>query len=482
MAYADVTQPVKITLSQSSVATLDNYLRRMCIVSSGGSTLTSGEYKEVNSGTFSDYAANDEIRNKLRGFFSFASSKSVILLEVGTGEITEQVDYLRSFIENGKSKSYMHLVPDAWYYPDYSYRVVDDDSVALFTSFTSATILKGESVTLKTQTNGTLSIVKSGDFDTYFTYDETSGLITANSNSSGDSTKTLTITATYDDNSTTATISLTAQTDAETSTTGETLTNYTKYRDTAFSDLASEYLGTEHNSYFLAKSDNGLVDSESWKLYDGKKSVLCVYDNLTTAYSLSSVILGIMASSHYDISSSQKATPLNNKNISGVSYDELGQTLMTELTQQPMTFTGDFAGSTVIFNGRMADGSTFEYNYQSDYMIYSVNLALSTLLLNSANNTNYVLQFNQNGIDVLNATIKGALDNLVSLGVITEYGTNFNVTTGDLENSGYVYTIDFETYRSNYSDDYENEIYRGVTFAVRIGRYIKQVNISISRN
>lgn len=480
MSYAEITNPIKISISQSSVAKLDNFLRRMCIISAGDTKLEDGEYREVFASNYTeifDDSSNETI-NKLKGFFAFASTKPVIVLEVGNGEIKEQVEFLRNFINAGKSKSYMHLVPDSWYYPNESYSVISSDKPALHLAPTSLTLPIGQSFTFEPTYNGEITYALS-DTNNFSLSDN---VITGNENGTAGETATLTLTITLNNETITQEINLTLGNEgSEIIQSGEITTNYNYTRDVSFSDFASEFVSTESNVYFIVKSNNELGDSDSWALYKGKKSVFVIYDNLTTAYPLSSVALGIMASSQYDLSATQKATPLNNKSINGVSYNELGQVLMDDLTQQPLNFAGDFAGTTVLFNGRYASGDTWEYLYQSDLVVYKIQEAISTLLLNSANNSNYVLQFNQVGIDVLNATIKGALDNCISLGILSDFGTNFNITTGLIENSGYVYTVDFDSYKTNYADDYANERYAGVSFAMQIGRYIKEINISISR-
>lgn len=484
MSYANVTSPISITISQASVAKIDNYLRRMCIVSAGDTELEAGEYKEVYASDYAEIlkATDNETANKLKGYFAFASSKPIIVLEVGSDSIESQVANLSNFINAGKQKSYMHLVPNAWYYPDESYMVIDETKPALKLSPTSLTLPKGQSFTLSPLYSGEITYTAGENLATNFTWDESSHTISGNADGTAGQKATLTIKVTQGTETITQEISLTlGEADSEIVESGDTLQNYKLGRDTSFASLAEQYIDNDSNTYFIIKSNGGLADSESWALYNGKKCVFVVYDNLTTSYPLSSVALGVMASSQYDLSANQKSTPLNNKSINGVSYNELGQVLMNNLTQQPQNFAGDFAGTTVLFNGRYASGDTWEYLYQSDFVIYQVLSAISTLLLNSSNNANYALQFNQVGIDVLNATVKGALDTCVNLNVLTDYGTNFNATTNLIENSGYVYTMDFSDYKAAYLENYNNEIYSGLSFAMQVGRYIKQVNIAISR-
>lgn len=484
MSYAEVTNPIKINISQSSLAKLDNFLRRMCIVSNGDTNLNNGEFQEVYASNYSDILKDTagELANKLKGFFAFASTKPVVILECGSDDIASQVENLRNFISVGKSKCYMHLCPDAWYYPTKEYQPIDATQPALKIAPTNLTIPQGQSFTLEPTYYGEISFTQGENLATNFTFDKDSKTISGNTDGEAGQNATLIIKVTYNNQTITQEISLTLVAEgSEIIQSGESIQNYQLTQDKSFSDLASEFIGTDKNTYFIIKGDGGLSESDGWALYKDKKSVFVMYDNLTTSYPLSSVALGIMASTQYDLSATQKATPLNNKSIKGVSYNELGQVLMDKLTQQPLNFAGDFAGTTVLFNGRYASGDAWEYLYQSDLVVYKVQEALSTLLLNSANNSNYVLQFNQVGIDVINATIKGALDNCVSLGILSDFGTNFNISTGLIENSGYIYTMSFSDYKTNYADDYANERYSGVSFAMQIGRYVKEIQVAISR-
>lgn len=386
MAYADVINPIKIKVSSDIAAKLDNFLRRMCIISAGDTSLTTGQYKEVVSSTYTTILKNatsdSELKDKLSGYFSFAGNKPCIVLEVGafdanSNKISAQVATLKNFISSGLSRCYMHLVPDAWYFPE------EIDSV----------------------------------------------------------------------------------------------------RDTAFISLCNEFNGLDAATFFIVKGNNeDPLTSQAWGEYSGIKSAFVVYDNTSPSYKnpLTSIYLGIMANAKYDISDTQKCTPLNNKSIEGAKLTEIGAVLANNLTQAPQNFGGDFAGSSVLFNGRYADGNAWEFYYQNDLMIFRIQEALSSLLLNSANNGNYVLQYNQNGIDVINATIKSVLNILKSQGVITEYAAEKNASTGALERPGYINAIDFYTYKNSNPQDYASEIYGGISFYALIGRYIKQVNLAIS--
>lgn len=125
MALTDITQIVKINVTNAAVTfSLENYLRKNVLISGGDTIkgkLAVGGYVELNSSNYNQYLKEDS-RSSLyaRSFFSFAGNTSLGLLEVGEPKdvsITEQCATVKSFIELEEHKSYGYIVPEYWFIP-----------------------------------------------------------------------------------------------------------------------------------------------------------------------------------------------------------------------------------------------------------------------------------------------------------------------------------------------------------------------------
>lgn len=116
MGYADVLHPMVVNVSKTTSFSVENHLRRMCIVSAGDSKLTIGGFEIVDSTTYTTRVnQNTEAEKKLRTFFSYAGNKPVVLLEVGNTTLEASVNALKGFLDSEKLKTFNVLVPDSWY-------------------------------------------------------------------------------------------------------------------------------------------------------------------------------------------------------------------------------------------------------------------------------------------------------------------------------------------------------------------------------
>lgn len=533
MAYADVSKPVVIQASKVLSAKVDYYLRRMCIISEGGSNMSPGEWKEIsqediesilNTQQGSEEAVAD-LKRKLRGFFAFAGRKNVAILEVGlfnkdTNPISIQVDKLRNYIADAKLKSYIHYVPQRWYWPEIQTVQMENSEISLQTSLvalrppvptgqtlpggveapvTEKTLLIQTNIPDQNLTSELVAVSQDQEVSNIVTWDAESKKLQA----VGKGEATLILkgrvrqgegneakvelkikVGEWDKN-----LNLTSDEQAEEKTALVSRTeNGSKpgVRDVSFSELASEFLSMSNKTYFFVemnKNEDPKV-SEAFELYKNKKSVFCVYDNLadSSPYPLASCILGLCASYRFDLSDTQSGTPLNFKTLDGQNYVALAYSLEQSLIQAPANYAGSLAGNCVVMNGRYADGTAWEYYYQWDFLEFEISLKLQTLLLRGVNSSNHVVQYNQTGIDVLKANLKSVLLLWQSRGIVTEFAASLDINTDELVGVGDISTIPFETYIKNNPEDYKNEIYRGFSFYVMIGRYPRQIFIEATLN
>lgn len=533
MAYADVSKPVVIQASKVLSAKVDYFLRRMCIVSEGGTSMRPGEWKEIpqddiesilNTQQGSEEAVKD-LKKKLRGFFAFAGRKNVAVLEVGlfnkdTNPISIQVDKLRSYIADAKLKSYIHYVPQRWYWPEIQTAQIENSEISLQTSLvalrpatpndqslpsgvtepvTEKTLLIQTNIPDQNLTSELVAVTQGQNVADIVTWDASAKKLVAvgtgeaklilkgrvNADEGNEAKVELKIkVGEWNKN---LTLSSDEQTAERTPLVSRT-ENGSKpgVRDTSFSELAAEFLSMSNKTYFFVEmtKDEDPKVSEAFELYKNKKSVFCVYDNLSdnSPYPLASCILGLCASYRFDLSDTQSGTPLNFKTLDGQNYTALAYSLEQSLIQAPANYAGSLAGNCVVMNGRYADGTAWEYYYQWDFLEFEISLKLQTLLLRGVNSSNHVVQYNQTGLDVLKANLKSVLLLWQSRGIVTEFAASLDINTDELVDVGDISAIPFETYIKNNPEDYKNEIYKGFSFYVMIGRYPRQIFIEATLN
>lgn len=525
MPFVDVTKPIIVQASKVLTANIDNYLRRMCIVSDGGSTLPVGTSKIVRNSDFSEIlngianqnSNGEALQKKLNGFFAYAGDKECCVLEVGafnatSNTIAQQVSRLRDFVEGQVNRSYCHLVPDAWYYPSKSIVVTPNTTLSVTPALTALrpAVPDGETlpadvsapvsqVTLTIITNAPDHHIEVADpsivhydstTNTFIALQEgtTTATITANINSSNPNSKNAVVEVEFKVGVWNEDLALTPEETAKTSEqVSITTTNAPTEgeRDLAFASFAGSYIDLEDKVFFFVNLK--LLDdpsiSEAWQLYKGKKSVFGVYDNLKDSpYPLASVVLGICASNRYDIGDTQVGTPLNYKALKGVSGTQLTHTFANNLIQAPATFAGSLAGNPTVLNGRYADGTAWEYYYFWDLIELEIKKKLEMLLLNGSNTSNSTIKYTQQGIDVLASSIKSELLLWQSRGLVTSFSQSYDQASNSQIGIGQIKAIDFYSYIKSNPEDYANEVYKGFSFYLMIGRFVRQIFIDVTLN
>lgn len=519
MAYADVTNPIIIQASKSLSAKVDEYLRRMCIVSCGGTTLGVGESKEVNISSYSSVltdqvgsvAAKTNLEKKLRGFFAYAEGKDVYVLELGafnadTNTIANQVARLKTFINNASPRCYIYLVPESWYYPNASAVPVEDTQIHIAHSLVMLRAAVPEGKTLpagvsepiteaaNSVTSNAQALSVSYSNEGVAEFDRTTGKIKALN--AGETT--VILSGRVDPRKGNEAIAsfrvvVGAWNEEQVSTSAQTLLINTPVnvstnngfedggRDLSFSSLAEEFLALNSTTFFfieMTKNEDPSV-SPAFELYKNKKSVFAVYDNLQNSqYPLVSIVLGVCASDKFDLGEGQAGSSLNYKLLAGQTIGFLSSSLLKNLVQAPANFAGSLVGNPVILNGRYCDGVAWEYYYQWDTIEFNITKKLQTLLLNSANSKQNVVAYNQNGLDILKAGIKSELLKWKEYGVISAFSRSYDQTTASMVGENDISATSFYTYIAQNPEKYENEIYDGFSFYVMIGRYPRQIVIS----
>lgn len=157
MSYANVINPVVIQATASISAKIDNFVRRFAIVSNGQSILDVGTSKVVYNSDYAQFLkvdANDEIIKKIKGYFTFAGNKELVIIEVGSNGTTKEVEVLENFIKQGENRAYVTLCPDAWYSDKIT---TSTNNPAIQLRQNNVTICVGQSITINQPNDAKLS-------------------------------------------------------------------------------------------------------------------------------------------------------------------------------------------------------------------------------------------------------------------------------------------------------------------------------------
>lgn len=478
MGYADVLHPMIVSVRKSATFSVDNYLRRMLIVSAGGTKLAVGEYKQIDSTTYGEYVTtNSEVEKQCITFFSYAGSKNCVLLEVGT-ELESGVNTLKGFLTGEELKVFNTLVPSSWYYvkqPDITYTATMMPAVALkpTADFQVLPLIFGNITEITIEVPSTLDIdytdinnikykLKNGTALTAtaeaplkFTVEGTLYKYTLKFNKEGGNE--------------------TCYIDFNKTVNGKT--------DESFLKLLTEYDSIDKENLFFVMLPQ-LVDPSAdtnYEKFKGMKSLHLVSDNSTkTTIDSAAAVVGITASNIFDISTATPASSLNYKQVKSYSPMTRSRSYKNTLIQSAITLIDELAGNSVLLNGRQLDGQPWDYYYYWYLTKFRVDEKITTLLLNGSNNPVAAVGFDQNGIDTIHANIVSTLSELQGLGVITTFAQSYDSGTGEFTGEGDIVCPNYYEYIASNPDDYANEILTGVSCYIQIGKFIRQVQWNVT--
>lgn len=507
MANADIRNPIVINATTSTLIASGDFLRSVCFVSLGWTKLKVGEYKRIDSAEVKDIlsAGKTELEYRLSSFFAYATNKLAGILELGEQEIIPAVDnYDNLFAYLGTlgatDDNYNAFLYEKWnktnedtilaeYFAsinkteDYKqWRTLNskgDDNLKNKKEYLKTTDGYPNSYyeyladtqdtfkALKTKEN-LLAFAKSGKVAGYTAEGYSQYLITIGSYAKDFSAKIASLKDFIDNGN---------------------FRNYVYalpsafYIDTATAGFTKGYIDPNSKQYFAIELPSDYKSGSQFSAYGGQKSVWAIYDNgVGTGNNAVGAVLGRFASASFDISASLKASPMNYKTLSGFNFNELGSNIQRQLIQDSITYISSKANNTLLMNGRCMDTRPIDYWYQWDLTAFNIETAVTQLILNGVNNPNYAVRYNQNGIDTISACIVAKLNTMIDFGCVTEFGATYNSATGDLENIGYIYAMDYYGFIKAMPEQYQNEIYSGISFYIRVGRYVRQVVINATLN
>lgn len=483
MAYADVTNPVIVNVTKISNFSSETHLRRMAVVSPGSSNVTQGGFKSVNVNNYdSVITKGTETEKQAINFFSNAgNTKELIVVEVGSGNLEEQVANLKNFIDAEELKCFNYILPSAWYQ-------VKTNTKAVNATMAASQVIKADA-TEKTLTELTLTGFDKDNYPVSVTFD-TDGEVEYNpytgiyKRTENSQDANFPVTATLTDTTKNAEIGKIKFNKADGTEQSDAINYTSNYQSpdlsvvnfvTAYNDISNEVL------FFMpTPKDEDPSISPSDNYYEGLKSVMTIKENTeNTAQSVTGAVVGLTASNFFDISTQMPGSSLNYKQINITPFGYTASMKKT-LINRPYSFVDTLAGNNVLLNARMRDGKAWDYYYFWYLTKFSVENKITSLILTGQNNPPSAIRFNQNGIDTIHSNIVAVLNNMVSLGVLTTFAQSYDQSTGQFKGEGNIMMPEFYKFIADNPEDYANEILSGISCYLQIGKFVRQVQWNVS--
>ena len=452
--YPNPTQPIIIDSRQVSSSKLDFYFRRFCFVSAGESTLSAGEYKELDSTNWQEFCKKGtRLYKEVQSHFVYTSASKVCYILETQAQTEAQVISVSAdlaFSKDGQTITSLSLKAR--------------DTIKINTA--EGISIEVDSSFLQDSENG-YNVLKSGT--TSITAKKTT-----QSEDSQDKSESKKLSVTIENADLSANIKVLEQFIKDETT---RFYNYGLseefYKDSNIIDILALNTALDSSLYFtFSISDLSHYNKE---LTSGHKGVIVLYDN-ATKYPLLGSFAGVFTNSQFDLNANNPASPVCFKSIVNNTYKVLTASQARFCTENGISFLGDIGGYVALMGGRCQDMHAIDFWYQVDLMHFYIKEAITMLLYNGVNNPRYVIPFNQSGIDIAKATIKSVYDNKgKEFGLITEYAQGYDQATGELLGQGGVYSIDFADYIKTNHADYEAGIYDGFSAYEQVGKYILQV-------
>ena len=481
MGYTDVMHPVIVNVTQSTSFSVDNYLRRTCVVSCGESNLNPNEWRSVGTDTWSAAVKGSELQNFCNSFFSFAGNKELVILEVGA-ETTEGrkplCDAVKMFIEKEEAKCYNYALPKAWFSPK-TISKTDTFTIAeaKFVANTEATTINIDT-TLPNE-----EILSSVDKENVIVWDAKAfSFKKADGAASGSFPVTITFKRNIAGTPLLGSIKVYGEGgSAENSSIAWTHTATSK--DSAVNDMLRLFSVIEKEICFFISvpwTEDANASTDITALRNLKAAHCVIQNSEVESISAVGIVCGICASSYFDISDDMPASALNYKAVRNYTPSKSSAPQRKAWIDSALTFIESLAGQNVVLNGRHMDGTPWDYYYYWYLTKFRVSAKISKLILNGANNPISAIGYDQTGIDTLKINIMSELDVLKGWGVITEYARSYDANSGEFKDAGQIVAPQFYKYIAENPENYKNEILGGFSAFIQIGRFVRQVEWNVT--
>lgn len=254
------------------------------------------------------------------------------------------------------------------------------------------------------------------------------------------------------------------------------------YKHTKFIDLVKSYADLLESQYFSIEVPQGInpnIDT-TFKLYDKVKSFVPIIPSEIDTES-SNGIMGIKASSKYDLSATNPLSILQWKTANGITpLSNVKNSILKAYNDNGCSWVGDFNKNTVVMGGMVGDGKNWEWYFALDTFKFQLDSQLSTMIIQSANNPSLAIHFNQKGINIIAKKLEAISEQMVAWGVLEDFGSDYDLTSHAILNSGKWNITDYATYKANNYEKWQKGIYDGAFVYATIGNFILQIGINMT--
>lgn len=254
------------------------------------------------------------------------------------------------------------------------------------------------------------------------------------------------------------------------------------YGDADYAALVTLYAGDDPVYKFSNHITHGTAPDEQTAFagLTGKSNWFAVYPSAVSTENAVGAMVGIMASSVYDVSPTNKMTPLQYKQVVGVTAEKLNTTMRNALTNNAVNYVGTIQSVTVLFNGRYADNFSWDYRFSERVTLQDIQNSLLALIINGANVPAASVPYNQEGIDKLLAVANSRAAFRKSCNMVTDYSQHIDNTGTTLVDKDSFLATDYYTYKAANTAKYQAGEYDGLSGFIEIGKFFRKVTFNVT--
>lgn len=256
------------------------------------------------------------------------------------------------------------------------------------------------------------------------------------------------------------------------------------YQDGYFGTLLIKYSSNEQSVYFsanlISSAQPDPTQQAEYAYWKGQKAFMGVYPTFENdSYSTAGAILGVKASSSFDIGTSNRLGPLEFK-YCGATSKTLGSGILNKISQANCVFTMMQGINNEIRNSKMADGKFWHYRYALDNLLFLIKANIDALFSNSSNTPNSAITYNDAGIQSIKQNLVSTITTASQMGLVNRFAQSIDLSTGKLIGLGDIASIPFVDYKAGNPQDYENGVYGGYSGYIEIMQFIVKVDFNVT--
>lgn len=254
------------------------------------------------------------------------------------------------------------------------------------------------------------------------------------------------------------------------------------YGDTDYAALVTLYSTDNPMPVFSNHITHGTApaDQAAFAALAAKSAWFPIYPSAVATENAAGAWVGIMASSVYDVSPDNLMTPLQYKQVVGVTAEKLATTFRTALINNAVNFVGTMQGLTVLMNGRYADNFSWDYRFSEAVTLQDIQDSLLAAIINGANVPAASIPYNQDGIDKLLAVANSRALFRKSCNMVTDFAQGLDNTGTLLVTKNTFKATDFYTYKSANPAKYAAGEYDGLSGIIEIGKFFRKVTFNVT--